>query len=411
MQANAQPPQGQEVSQVLDAFAAFFNKAVAAHPRKAAILGQMNAFLSFLAKNRDDLGKGYQFLRDMRLGEERKLELAFPAERTSESEFAGFRELSEFDFLQGMKVFNCDSHCFSYDLLLLCVSLRFWDLILAHIDRQQLPLLASIKDRVFHDTLAQSTQEKIIGFFERLEAQALSSGSSFRRAFARLCLSERPAEFLLAMVPVLKQLIIKFLINSEWNFVRERLQDKLNTNSLNQIFALFKNQSAFPQRDAEVQILEENTQNFLQILALGLNLNIRVLWLNSTLEGERNCLVSRLFAAKKQDEAVGTVNVLVSRTANGWSYHNLFHAEEWGLEESSTAGARDRRKSFDTATTVEAKEKPEGAKNGGSKSESVVKPPDDPGFPLSSIAKQSQDELSSFASKVLPFPLPFPNLS
>ena len=401
-------PPPTDVSQILESFSSFFQKAVSSHPKKPQILAQMNSFLGFLSNNRDDLSKGYQFLKEMKQtqnqAEIQKFEVALHYLKTTDSPYQSFKEITEFDILQEMKVFNCDPKFFSYDLLLLCVSVRFWDVLLSYIDSHQLNLLQTIKEKVFHDTLSQNVQEKIIGFFEKVEELARNDqGSSYKRAFAKLTAFEKPTEFLVTMIPVIKQIIIKFLINSEWNFVREKLQDKLNTNSLNQIFTLFKSQHNFPQKDPDVQLLEENTQNFLQILALGLNINIKILWNNNSLEGEKNVVTTKWFYAKNKDEALGNVSIFVIKNQNIWLYYNLYRSENWSLEENkkSTEIAENKDKKATENTEGKDKlEKFESLKHFNNFAKSASIRITEEMFPLHSINKQSQEETSLTLNKV-----------
>ena len=273
---------------------------------------------------------------------------AFSSLKIADSQYHMIKDLNEFEFLQEMKTFNTDPKSFSYDLLLLLVSINYWDTLLSHIDKHQYNLLQVIKEKVFHDTLSQSIQEKILLFFEKIEEIAKSEQISYRRAFAKITTIEKTSDFLISMIPVIKQIIIKFLINSEWNFVREKLQDKLNTNSLNQIFTLFKNQTNFPQKDPEVQILEENTQNFLQILALGLNVNIKIYWNNSSLDGEKASMISKSFNAKNQDETIGNLTVFVMKQQNIWLYYNLYKNENSVLDENKDNTGVVSNKEFDS---------------------------------------------------------------
>lgn len=316
----------QDVNQILETFAHFFERTVDEHPKKNQILMQMHSFLGFLSENRDDLSKGYQFLREMKNGrestEEKKIDVIIQNLKKIESEQFQTREINEYEYSQEMKMINWDNKCFSYDILLLLVSVRYWDLLLSFIDLNKLNLLHIIKEKVFHDTLSQNVQEKIIQFFERIEEVNKTERMGFKKAFLKVITTERCNEFLIAMVPVIKQIIIKFLINSEWNFVREKLQDKLNTNSLNQIFTLFKNQANFPQKETNLHHMDENMQNFLQILALGLNINIRIIWNND------NEFLSKSFSCKSKEECLGVVSVLITKQNNNWLYYNLFMANE-----------------------------------------------------------------------------------
>jgi uncharacterized protein YcfL len=385
-----------EISQTLETFSNFFQKAVSSHPKKSQIISQMNSFLTFLSNNRDDLSKGYLYLKEMKqmpVQEALKIEIALHYLKAADSQYQVFKEITEFDILQEMKTFNCDPKSFSYDLLLLCVSVRYWDVLLSHIDQNQLNLLQTIKEKVFHDTLSQLVQEKIICFFEKVEELAKQEQISYKRAFAKITTFEKPTDFLITMIPVMKQIIIKFLINSEWNFVREKLQDKLNTNSLNQIFTLFKNQNNFPQKDPDVQIMEENTQNFLQILALGLNINIKVLWNNNSLEGEKNIMISKWFYAKSKEEALGNVSVFVIKNQNIWLYYNLYKTDNWGLDDSNQMN----KKSTEIA---ENKEKFESLKHFNNFAKSASIRITEEMFPLGNISKQSQEETSLNMNKV-----------
>ena len=395
-------PSLNEMSQILDTFSTFFQKAVSTHPKKTQILSQMTSFLTFLSNNREDLSKGYLYLKEMKSAynsepHSQKIEIALHYLKTTDSQYHKMKEINEFDVLQEMKTFNCDPKSFSYDLLLLCVSVRYWDVLLSYIDQNQLNLFQTIKEKVFHDTLSQAVQEKIMYFFEKIEEIAKNEKIPYKKAFAKVSTFDKPTDFLITMIPVIKQIIIKFLINSEWNFVREKLQDKLNTNSLNQIFTLFKNQTNFPQKETEIQILEENTQNFLQILALGLNVNIKILWSNSSIEGEKGLINSKSFQAKNEEDALGTVTVFVIKQQNIWLYYNVYNSENWGLEDNVLTNNVNKK-----SVEMENKEKFESSKhnnfNNFSKSTSI-KITDDM-FPLNSLNKQSVEENTSNITKV-----------
>lgn len=332
-----------DINSILSLFSSFFKSATSAHPKTSLLNSHLTSFTNFLLANKDDLSKGFQFLNNLKASITVPEPLIEPIEqleqinkdrneisindlKINDSQYKFFNELKEYDFLQEVKAYFYDQKLFSYENILFCVSVKYWELILNNIDKNNLNLMENVKEKIFYDSLPQNIQEKILEFLNKIEEIQKINHLGYKKSFEYFLISIKTIDFFTIMVPMIKQIIIKFLINSDWNYLRDKLQDKLNPNSLNQIFALFKNNSSNPQKDTDIINFEENTHNFLQILALGLNANIKVLWSNSN--SETNISLKN-FYCKNKDEIIGEIHLFIFKNQNKiWYYFNLVKNDE-----------------------------------------------------------------------------------
>lgn len=189
--------------------------------------------------------------------------------RISESAvfFKYFPEFSEFDSFY--ELISSDKYKFFFENCLLGVSLRFLEILFLDGEKSLLPVM---KERLGIEVL---TNEKFGNFLQQVEQIRKTEGLTLAKSFGKLITSGKINDIVSCFLPLIKHLIMKYLITGDWNLLREKLMDRSNPNALNQIFSLFKSSGSGPLQDNELTLSEENTFNFMQIVALALNINIK----------------------------------------------------------------------------------------------------------------------------------------
>ena len=201
------------------------------------------------------------------IGKNGDLSLIFRRFSESTVFFKYYPEFTEFDSFYELA--SQEKYKFFFENCLLGVSLRFLELLFLDGEKSLFPVM---KERLGIEVL---TNEKFGNFLQQVEQIRKNEGLTLAKSFVKLITNNKINEIVFSFLPLIKHLIMKYLITGDWNLLREKLLDRSNPNALNQIFSLFKSSGSGPLQDNELTLSEENTFNFMQIVALALNINIK----------------------------------------------------------------------------------------------------------------------------------------